>query len=101
MSWSDLLESVFASVRLALLRSSGELAFEQMKQLHAVDSSLARLRDAVVRQRDDQTISRLARDAHRQTQALARVLEASPARSAVSRLLGVLTPYVSIHKVAA
>jgi hypothetical protein len=95
MSWFDLLESVFTNVQLAVYRLRGELDVECVHQLRSVDTSLARLRDAMSKQRDPDTINRHARDTYMRALALAQMIYATPALKAVNRLLDVLSPYVT------
>jgi hypothetical protein len=98
MSWSELLQSVFTSVQLAIYRVSDQVGVEAIKQLRSVDVALDRLRGAMAKsskQRDDETIARLARDAHIRTFALAQMVQNTPARTAVSRLADLLTSSVS------
>lgn len=95
MAWFDLLESVFTNVQLAVYRLRGELDVECVHQLRAVDTSLARLRDAMAKQRDPDAINKLARDTYMRTLALAQMIYATSARTAVNRLLDVLAPYVT------
>lgn len=95
MAWLDLLESVLTNVQLAVYRLRGELDVECVHQLRAVDTSLARLRDAMARQRDPDTINKLARDSYMRSLALAQMIYATPALKAVNRLLDLLAPYVT------
>jgi hypothetical protein len=101
MAWSDLLESVFTNVQLAVYRLRGELDVECVHQLRSVDTSLRRLRDAMAKQRDSETIARSARDTYMRTLALAQLVQQTPARTAVGRLLDVLAPYVTAQERAA
>lgn len=95
MAWLDLLESVFTNVQLSVYRLRGELEVECVHQLRAVDTSLARLRDAMAKQRDPDTINRFARETYMRSLALAQMIYATPALKAVNRLLDVLAPYVT------
>lgn len=101
MARFDLLESVFTNVQLAVYRLRGELDVECVHQLRSVDASLVRLRDAMSKQRDPDTINRFARDTYTRALALAQLVYATSARTAVYRLLDVLSPYVTSQELAA
>src|SRR6478609_6764170 len=95
MTGLDLLESVFTNVQLSVYRLRGELDVACVHQLRALDASLARLRDAMAKQRDAETINRLARETYMSALALAQMIYTTPALKAVNRLLDVLAPYVT------
>ena len=104
MSWSEVLLSVLTSVQLAIYRVADELEVEAVRQLRAVEVAVDRLRGAMAKsskQRDDETIARLARDAHVKTFALAQMVHNTQAKTAVSRLADLLTSYVSTPLLAA
>jgi hypothetical protein len=101
MSWSELFQSVFTSVQLAVYRLSEQLGVEAIRQLRAIDVALDRLRGAMAKQRDEQTITQLARDAQMKTLALAHMVRDTPARTAVGRLVDLLTSYSSSPLLAA
>ena len=98
MAWSDLLESVFTNVQLSVYRLRDELDLECVRQLRSVDTSLARLRDAMTKQRDP---SAMARETYMRTLTLAQLVNHTTARTAVGRLLDVLAPYVTKQERAA
>lgn len=101
MAWSGLLESVFSNVQLSVFRLRDELDLECMRQLRSVDTSLRRLRDAMAKERDAETVSRFAHDTYMRSLALAQTVQQTPARTAVGRLLDVLSPYVTVQERAA
>ena len=101
MAWSGLIESVFSNVQLSVFRHRDALDIECMRQLRSVDTSLCRLRDAMAKQRDTETVTRFARETYTRALALAQTVQHTPARTAVGRLLDVLAPYVTKQERAA
>jgi len=101
MSWSELLQSVFTSVHLAIYRLSQPLDPEAIRQMRAIEISVDRLRGAMAKQNNDEAVSKHARDAYQRTTVLAQRVKNTPARTAVGRLLDLLTPYVATPQLAA
>lgn len=100
MSWSELLQSVFTSVHLAIYRLS-ETDSESIRQTRALEVAVDRLRGAMAKEGNDEQVAKLARDAYQRTKALALRVKNTPARTAVNRLLDLLTPYINAPQLAA
>lgn len=100
MSWSELLQSVFTSVHLAIYRL-GALDPEAIRQTRAIEVSVDRLRGAMAKQNNDEAVAKLARDTYQRTTVLAQRVKNTPARTAVGRLLDMLTPYITAPQLAA
>lgn len=90
-----------------MYKMSDNLDLETVRQLHAVDASVARLRQALAKRRPDQPeqidemITKIAKDAYAATRTLAQTLKNTPARPPVGRLLALLTPYTTAQQLAA
>jgi hypothetical protein len=100
MSWSELLQSVFTSVHLAIYRLS-ETDSESIRQTRALEVSVDRLRGAMAKEGNEEQVAKLARDAYQRTKTLAQRVKNTPARASVNRLLDLLTPYINAPQLAA
>ena len=89
---------ILRSIRILEVQQKGGRLKNALGDVGDEIESGATLSEAMAKspkQRDDETIARLARDVHVKTFALAQMVQNTPARTAVSRLADLLTSSVS------